>query len=451
MRKKFFYWEPGFLPSVLAISLPIALQNVISLGVNLMDTIMLGQLNDLAITAASLGGQPFNILNILGFGFASGASVLVSQYWGKRQTEPIRELFAITLRCALAGALLFTVVCGLFPETIMGLYSRDPQVIQASAAYLQVLSASFILFSFSNCYIMCLRGVERVNISMVVYGTSFFVNVFFNYCFIFGNLGMPALGVRGAALGTVIARAYECTFVLVYMCLREKSVGFRPRHLFMRCRLAGDFVHSALPVTGNELLWGVGFSVSTAIIGRLGSQFTAANSIATVVMNILTVFVFGASAATAVTIGRTIGAGRAEDAARMAHTLLGICCGLGAALGVILLAIRGPVLGLFSVSAETRAIAYNLLTIMALLAPLQAFSNNMMVGVLRGGGDVKVNFLLDCGTMWLVSVPMGLLAGFVWKLDPPFVFLLMRCDYLAQLLLGGLRLRSGRWIRVMTR
>ena len=224
MRKKFFYWEPGFLPSVLAISLPIALQNVISLGVNPMDTIMLGQLNDLAITAASLGGQPFNILNILGFGFASGASVLVSQYWGKRQTEPIRELFAITLRCALAGALLFTVVCGLFPETIMGLYSRDPQVIQASSAYLQVLSASFILFSFSNCYIMCLRGVEQVNISMVVYGT-----------------------------------------------------------------------------------------------------------------------------------------------------------------------------------------------------------------------------------MWLVSVPMGLLAGFVWKLDPPFVFLLMRCDYLAQLLLGGLRLRSGRWIRVMTR
>ena len=226
--------------------------------------------------------------------------------------------------------------------------------------------------------------------------------------------------------------------VLVYMCLREKSVGFRPRHLFVRSRLAGDFVHSALPVTGNELLWGVGFSVSTAIIGRLGSQFTAANSIATVVMNILTVFVFGTSAATAVTIGRTIGAGRAEDAARMAHMLLGICCGLGA------------VLGLFSVSAETRDIAYDLLTIMALLAPLQAFSNNMMVGVLRGGGDVKVNFLLDCGTMWLVSVPMGLLAGFVWKLDPPFVFLLMRCDYLAQLTLGCLRLRSGRWIRVMT-
>lgn len=231
----------------------------------------------------------------------------------------------------------------------------------------------------------------------------------------------------------------------------RKAWGSAPRHLFVRSRLAGDFVHSALPVTGNELLWGVGFSVSTAIIGRLGSQFTAANSIATVVMNILTVFVFGTSAATAVTIGRTIGAGRAEDAARMTHTLLGICCGLGAVLGVFLLAIRGPVLGLFSVSAETRNIAYDLLTIMALLAPLQAFSNNMMVGVLRGGGDVKVNFLLDCGTMWLVSVPMGLLAGFVWKLDPPFVFLLMRCDYLAQLTLGGLRLRSGRWIRVMTR
>ena len=228
MRKKFFYWEPGFLPSVLAISLPIALQNVISLGVNLMDTIMLGQLNDLAITAASLGGQPFNILNILGFGFASGASVLVSQYWGKRQTEPIRELFAITLRCALAGGASvhrgLWLVSGNDHGAVLPRSPGDPGVGGLSAGAQQVLSASFILFSFSNCYIMCLRGVEQVNISMVMYGT-----------------------------------------------------------------------------------------------------------------------------------------------------------------------------------------------------------------------------------MWLVSVPMGLLAGFVWKLDPPFVFLLMRCDYLAQLLLGGLRLRSGRWIRVMTR
>ena len=366
--------------------------------------------------------------------------------------EPIRQLFALALRGAVLAASLATAVCMLFPSAIMSLYSSDPAVIRASASYLRVLSASFVLYGFSNCYIMCLRGVEQVNVSMAIYGTSFFVNVFFNYGFIFGNLGMPALGIQGAALGTVIARAYETVLAVFYMQFREKSVGFTLPDLFsLRTRLMPDFIRSALPVTGNELLWGIGFSITSAVIGRLGNAFTAANSIASVVLNILTVFVFGMSAATAVIVGRTIGEGNVQEATRMAHTLMLLCCTLGVVLGGLLLLIRTPVLAVFSVSAETYDIAYQLLTVMALLAPLQAFANNMIVGVMRGGGDVAANFWLDCGTLWLVSIPLGIAAGFIWYLPPVWVFLLMRADYLAKFILGMHRLRSGRWIRVMTR
>lgn len=442
----------GFLRGVLAITLPIALQNVISLGVNLMDTVMLGQLGDLAITAANLGGQPFSILNIFGFGFASGAIVLISQYWGRGDTESICQLFSLSLRSAVCAAAVFTAVCSLFPEAILSLFSSDAAVIEAGAQYLRVLSASFIFFSFSNCYIMCLRGVEQVKISLFVYGTSFFVNVFFNYCFIFGNLGMPELGVRGAAIGTVIARVYECAVCIFYMYRIEKKVRFTPRRLFgLRTHLAGDYVRNCLPVTGNELLWGIGLSVESAIIGRIGSQFVAASSIATVVMNIITVFIFGMAGATAVTIGRTIGQDRRQDAARMANTLLALSVALGVALGAVILLIRTPVLTLFAVSDGARDIAYQLLTILGFLAPLQAFSCNLLVGVLRGGGDVTTNFILDCGTMWVIAIPLGALSGFVWGLDPALVFLLMRADYVVKFVLGLLRVHSGKWIRVVTR
>ena len=166
---------------------------------------MLGRLGDIAITAANLGGQPFFILNILGFGLASGANVLIAQYWGKGNLHRIRCLLALSLRIVLLASGLFTLVGIFFPTQLMSIFSNDPEAIVASAEYLSTLAFSFILFSFSNCYLMCLRAVEQVKISMAIYSCSFFINVFFNWCFIFGKLGFPAYGIKGAAMGTVMA------------------------------------------------------------------------------------------------------------------------------------------------------------------------------------------------------------------------------------------------------
>lgn len=446
------YTDPAFYKSLVAITLPIALQNVISLGVNMMDTVMLGQLGDVAIAAANLGGQPFMILNVLGFGLASGASVLIAQYWGRRDMARIRQLFTITLRGALAASALFCLGCLCFPQGILSIYTPEPEVIRAGADYLRILALSFVLYSFSNCYIMCLRAVEQVKVSMVVYGFSFFVNVFFNWCFIFGNLGFPALGVRGAAVGTLIARGTECALVVLYMLFVEKKVRFTPATLFGSTGgLLGDFVKNSVPVIGNELLWGVGFSVLNMIMGRMGAGFVAAYGIANTVNQMVTVFIFGMSNATAVTIGRIIGEGRAEDAQRAAWSTLLLSGVLSLICTVVLLLGRGAILGLFAVTEQTRGLADTFLILMAVMSAFQAVSSNLVVGVLRGGGDVRTTFLLDCGLLWAVAIPLGVLGAFVLHWSAPVVFVLLRSDNIVKTFIGLARVKSGKWVRVLTR
>lgn len=449
---RYFSTDKAFYKATLALTLPIALQNIISLGVNMMDTVMLGQLGDLAITAANLGGQPFVILNCLCFGLASGASVLIAQYWGKQDMLRVRQLIALSMRFVALASALFTLAGLLAPRAILRIFSPDEAVITAGASYLRVLALSFILYGISSCYIMCLRGVGQVRVSMVVYGASFFINVFFNYCFIFGRLGFPQMGIPGAAWGTVIARGWECLAALVYMLRIEKKVGFTPRWMLRGgSGLLGDYVKNSVPVVGNELLFGMGVSCGNMIIGRMSSQFVAAASIAGVVTQLVSVFNWGVSNATGVMVGRTIGEGHRKRAQREANSLLLVSLVLGLICMALMLAGRGPILSMYAVSEETYRIAWQLLTILGLMQPITTVSCNLLVGVLRGGGDVRTNFLLDCGMQWTMGLPLAALGAFVFHWPAPAVFFLMRSDYFIKLAIGLARVRSGRWIRTLTR
>lgn len=398
------------------------------------------------------GGQLFTILDVLGFGMASGAAVLIAQYWGKRDLVRIRQIFALTLRIALGVSLLFALVGHFFPQQVLRIYTPDPLVIEAGSQYLRWLSFSFVLFSFSNCYIMCLRAVEQVRVSMMIYGSSFLINIFFNYCFIFGKLGAPALGVRGAALGTVLARLFELCVTLVYMCFFEKRVGFTPIWLFrLKSGLLRDYIRNSVPVVSNELLWGIGMSVMNLTIGHMGPSFTSAMSIVIVFNQLVSVFVFGMSAATAVIVGKTIGEGRIQDAQRAANSSVLVSLCLSFISMTVLLVGRPYILGMYNVSQLAHDTAFAMLTILALMQPFQAVGCVMVVGVLRGGGDVRSNLILDSGLQWCLAIPLGLLTGFVLHWSAPAVFFCMRSDNLAKSLLGLWRLRSGRWIRVVTK
>lgn len=452
MLKDKFLFEKSFFSQVFAIMLPMALQNVISFGVNAMDSIMLGSLGDIAVSGANLGGQPFFLMSMVGFGLASGGSVLISQYWGQGNKEVIRKVMRISMLAITIVSVAATVVCFFFPYQVMSLYTHEREVQRAAAGYLRVISIGFIFYAIANNYMNSLRAVENVKMSTLVYGMSFFVNVFFNYVFIFGKFGAPALGVVGAAMGTSIARIFEFICVTVYMYFVEKKIGYKMHCMFkIDTALIPDFLHYALPVVGNEMIWGLGATVTSMIMGRIGSTFVAANSIVNVIAQLAQVFIFGISNAAAVVCGKTIGEGQKERAQKAAHTLLLMAVVFGVVSAVVILLLRNPFLTIYDITPEAKTSAYNMMFVLALTQPIGAIDIISIIGILRGGGDTKLALALDGGGMWVINIPMGILTGLVLKIPAQWIFLAMRSDSFIKIFIELKRITSGRWIRAVTR
>ena len=452
MFKDNFLFEKDFFKSVFAITLPIALQNVISFGVNAMDSIMLGSLGDIAVSGANLGGQPFFLMSMVGFGLIGGGSVLISQYWGQGNKEVIRKVMRISMLSVTLVSAVVALVCFFFPYQVMSLYTNEPEVQRAAASYLRVISVGFVFYGIANNYMGSLRAVESVKMSTAVYAMSFFVNVFFNYTFIFGKFGAPALGIVGAAVGTTIARIFEFVVITIYMYGFEKKIGYKMHCMFkIDTDLLGDFIHHALPVVGNEMIWGLGATATSMIMGRIGSTFVAANSITLVISQLAQVFIFGISNAAAVVCGKTIGEGKMERAQKSANTLLLMAVGFGIISSLMILLIRTPFLSIYDVTPETKENAYNMLFMLALTQPIMAVDIISIVGILRGGGDTKLALALDGGGMWLVNIPMGILTGLVLKIPPALIFISMRADSFIKIFIEVFRILSGKWMRTVTR
>ena len=448
---KHFLLNRAFVGTLLAIAVPIALQNMISFGVAVMDSVMLGSFGDVAIAAANLGGQPFSILMSFGFGLSSGGSVLIAQYWGKGDIGRIRKVMRISMQLVFLASLGITVVCLLMPEGILRIFTKDEAIVQAGAGYLALVAFSYIPYSLSNNYMMSLRAVEKVKISTAIYGVSFFVNVFFNYAFIFGKFGAPRLEVRGAAVGTIFARRSELVMVLIYMYFRENTVGFRMHDCLKFDReMLPSYTRHSLPVLGNELLWGVGFVATSVIIGRIGSVFVAANSIAGVLNQLVFISVSGVANAAAVLTGKTIGEGSRGRVQKVANTLLLFSVLVGVFNCLLVLVIRPLFLLLYNVTPETYEAAYTIIGVLACLQLVLGIDVTCIVGILRGGGDTRTAFVYDCGTLWLVSIPMGILAGLVLHLPVPLVYVCLKLDSPIKAFLSLLRIRSGKWIRNVT-
>lgn len=449
--KDHFIFEKQFLLNMLAIAVPIALQNMISFGVAMMDSVMLGGLGDKAISAANLGGQPFSLLMSIGFGLSSGGSVLIAQYWGRGDVARIRTVMRLSMQIVFTASSLMTLVCLLFPQQVMGLYSNEAEIVAAAAQYLQLVALSYLPYSISNNYMMSLRAVEKVTVSAAIYGTSFFVNVFFNYVFIFGAFGAPALGVRGAAVGTILARCSELLLVTIYMYAKEDTIGFRFSDCFrLKNEMIQDYTRHSLPVLGNELLWGLGISVTAAIIGRIGSVFVTANSIAAVLNQLALVSVIGVGNAAAVITGKLIGEGRIQRAKRAANTILLGSVFVGMFNCAMIFILRPIFLSFYRITPEAYEAAYTVMGVLALLHLSLAIDITCIIGILRGGGDTKTAFAFDCGALWLVSVPMGVLSGLVWGWPVPLVYVMLKLDSPIKTILSLIRLKSGAWIRNVT-
>jgi len=435
-----------------SIALPIAAQNMITFMVGMADTVMLGMLGEVALSAASLAGQFFFILMIGGFGVASASTVFASQYWGKGDAASIKKIITIMLRIVIALSAIFTLAALFFPERVMRLFSPDPAVIAAGAEYLRVVCFGYMLFSVANTLLIILRAVHTVKISILVYTASLAVNVFFNWVLIFGKLGFPEMGVRGAALATVFARITEFSVVLIYFAFFEKKIHYGFSDLFGSVKgYVGAFVKTGSPVVINELIWAVGTSVLAMIIGNISTDFVAANSIANVVWQFVSVFIMGLGNATAVVIGNAVGSGeRPKYVKQKANTITLIALGFGLLSAGLILLVRPYAIGFYQVSQSTKDLAYELLSSYAVIVVFQALTMQYIVGILRGGGDTKFAMFADTAFLWLFSVPLGYYVGLHLGWAPPAVYLVLKSDEFLKVIVCTWRIQRTHWIKDVT-
>ncbi len=435
-----------------ALAIPVALQNLLTYSVGLMDSVMVGSLGEVQLSSVTVANQPFFLFMMCLFGLASGACVLISQYWGKKDTDTIGKIFGVVIRLALIVGIVVTAIVLLFPRQVMQIYTNEQQVIDYGVKYLQVVAFSYIPFAFTNAYLTCVRSVERVKIAVITYSISFCVNVFFNYIFIFGKFGAPALGVAGAAVGTVIARLTELVIVLFYALKKETRVRLKWKNILKNEKwIFRDYIRFALPVAVNEMMWAFGSSAQTAILGRMSVSAVATVSIVATAMQVMTVFVYGAASATLVITGKYIGEKRYDVARKSANKLViaNIVIAAFTAIGFLLL--KDTFIGFYEITEETRLTINATMYAAAIIIVFQAINMSCIVGVFRGGGDTMYAMYLDIIAMWAISVPLGALGGLVWGFSVPIVYFLLRSDEVVKAVLCLLRMKSGKWLRVVTR
>lgn len=438
--------------SILGIAIPIALQNLITYMTGMMDTVMLGQLGEVEFSGASLANQFGTIYMVLTFGVASGTNVLLSQYWGKGDTRSIRSILSIMYRVTLALSLLFTAAARFFPQTILSLFCNDPLVIAAGGRYLALVCFSYTLNGMTNVMLMSLRSVGTVGISIVVYLSSFFVNTGLNWVLIFGKLGFPALGMEGAAIATIIARALELTIALIYLFGFEKKIAYTLRDVVVYDRsFARDFALNVTTVMLNELIWSLGNSTVIAIMGRMGRDLVSANAIANITAQFTQIFIIGLANAAAVVIGNGIGMGERDRTQTLAKALVVVALGFGVVAAGLMLLLREPVIGLYNIPEATKALTRQIMAVFAFMTFFRSMEFVGLIGVLRGGGDNRFVLFCDVFFLWAVAIPLGAVSGLWLKLPAPLVCFVLQCDVLIKLAVTLPRIWGGRWIRDVTR
>ncbi len=448
----FLVKDKNFYRVLFSIALPIAAQNFITFTVSLADSLMLGKVGEVALSGANLANQLFFILMIVTFGVTSAAMVFASQYWGKDDIYSMKRIITIMLRLAAVISVVASALAICIPETVMSWYSDDPEVIAAGASYLRIIGWAYPFYSITNAMASVLRSAHIVKISIVIYLSSLVVNVFLNWVFIFGNLGAPELGIRGAAIATACARVVEFIILLIYLIFFEKKIRYTFKDFFVPVKKYLDaFLKTGAPVVLNEAVWSIGTSVLSMIIGHISTEFVSANSIANIIWQCVWVVVSGMGNATAVVIGNAIGRGESKELVlNKAKTIVLLSAVMGLISAILLIIIRGPVINFYEVSEQTKALAYDLIVSYAIIIVFQSMSVQYVVGIFRGGGDTKTAMLVDVLFLWTVAIPLGAITGLVLGWAPPFVYLMLRSDELFKNIMSFIRLRSGKWIMDIT-
>lgn len=444
VKDKAFYFKAA------GIALPIAAQSLITIGVNIMDTIMVGDLGEVALSATSLANQFINIFHICCMGLGMGASVLTARFWGMKDLVSLRKTITIMLRICIALATAFALVTAVAPEFVMSIYSPEADIIEAGARYFNWSVASYWLLGMSLTMTIVLRSVGQAWLPLLTSIIAFFVNIGANYIFIFGKFGAPEMGVAGAALGTLIARAFEFIMIDGYVFFVDKKIGYRIRDLLGKCSdMLREYLRVSIPVLVSDTLLGLGNSAVAIVMGHIGSSFVSANAITTVTQQLSTVFISGISQSSCMVIGHTLGEGDMQRAKTEGNTFLLLGTAIGVLAGGFIMLISPLIISFYNITPETKAIAQELMLAIGLIVVFQSMNSILTKGVMRGGGDTKFLMVADILFLWIVSIPVGAIAGLVLHLPAFWIYVCLKLDQIIKAIWCIGRFRSNLWIKAV--
>lgn len=443
----------AFLGMATTIAMPIMVQNLISTLVSTADTIMLGYVSQDAMAASSLANNIFTLFWMITNGLITGATVLGAQYWGKKDTKTIEQVLGIALRYAIVVGILFSILAISFPQTIMGFFSNDADVIREGTTYLRIVGISYVFTAFSMAYFSIIRSVEKVLLPSIVFVMSLGINVFLNAVFIFGLFHMPKLGLAGVAIGTTTARIFECVVCLIHGCF-NRDIRIRLRNIFRRDKvLTKDFLHISIPAIINDGAWALAFSMYGVILGHMGSDAVAANAVANMALNIGAIVTRGFANATTIIVGKALGGGNIQVAKVYARrmvwlTLLFSCLG-----GVVILVIRPWVMSLYVGKLTETAVRYlgAMLIMQSYHLVGEGLNTCWIGGCFRGGGDSRFGMIVDTLCMWLVAVPLMAAAAYLWKFSVIGVYFVMCLDEFEKMIPVMIHYRKFTWLKNITR
>ena len=443
--------KDDFYRQMFKLAIPIIIQNLLSAAVNSSDVVMLNYVGQSAISAVSLAANYSNILFMVYYGLGTGASLLCAQYFGKKNMQAIHAIEGIALRFSLAISALVALAAFTMPQRMLLLFTSDQELIAIGSSYIRIMGITYLCWGVTEIYLAILRSIGRVTISMALNMLAFGLNILLNAVFIFGLFGAPKLGATGVAIATASSRLIQL-IACVIVSLLSKDVKLNPAYMFIRSKtLLNDFIHLSLPALGNDLSWSVAFSMYSVILGHLGTEAVAANSLVTVVRNVGSVFCFAIASAGTILLGRVMGQGELEKSRSYASRMLKMTVVAGAVGGVIVLAVTPFVLRFASLNDTAMHYLKYMLLINSYYIMGSAVNTALIAGVFRAGGDTKFGLICDTIDMWVYAVPLGFFAAFVLKLPVLWVYFLLCTDEFVKWPWVIRHYRKGEWAKNITR
>ncbi len=451
MHREVFIWDRAFVKKVLLVALPIVVQNLVSASLHIIDGFMIGQLGDAPYAAVTQANRYTFVFQLFLFGTASGCGILFSQYWGKKDVSTMRRVMGLCFRVTFTLAGLFMALALLSPQTVIGIFLPRGESFDYAVQYLTWVAPGYLISAADVVYSTCMKSAQQTRIPMTAGVTSILCNTLLNWLLIYDHMGRPGMGVRGAALATVISAGVALVIDVTASYRRNLPSAFRlsdfrlPDRAFLR-----RFVRLVTPVVLNEGLWSMGTAMYSVFYGRLGDAAVVAMGVYNLVDQLVFVLIYGIMNASAILVGACLGAGDKPAAWLTAKRMMTACIVAGVATGGVLLLTRGALVGMFDVTPEAKALAERVLTLSAFVIWLRAVNSINVVGVLRSGGDTVFSMLLDTSALWLIGVPLVGVAAMVWHLPVWQVYLFTWVEEAIKAVIGLVRFRSKKWMHVLT-